>query len=111
VPDEKKEPFINAKESKSPVEIVSFLGHGSVLGRPHRKTFCGEPLRRLARSKAKWNWMAEQHTAFESLKQSLIDRPLAFFDLNKRTKVTVDASPTGVAYTVTQHPHNRRKFW
>ena len=54
VPDEKREAFINNKEPKSPVEILSFLGMAAFLDDHIVKlSVAAEPLRCLARSKAK----------------------------------------------------------
>jgi len=107
VTDDKREAFVNAKEPQNALETVSFLGMAAFLD-PHiiNLAIVAEPLRRLTRAKAKWNWTDEQQKAFELLKASLIKQPLAFFDLHKRTKVTVDAGPKGIAYCVTQHPYS-----
>jgi len=108
ISDEKRETLLHAKEPQNPSEILSFLGLAAFLEPfiPNLATIA-EPMRRLTRNKTVWSWQEEQQKAFEFLKLSLIKHPLAYFDLNKRTKVVVDASPVGVGGVISQYPHGK----
>ncbi len=108
ISDEKRETLLNAKEPQNPSEILSFLGLAAFLEPfiPNLATIA-EPMRRLTRNNTVWSWQEEQQKAFEFLKLSLIRHPLAYFDLTKRTKVVVDASPVGVGGVISQYPHGK----
>eukprot|EP00794_Sanderia_malayensis_P006446 gene6446-biopygen4771 len=72
-----------------------------------------EPLRRLTHKNAKFEWGEDQEKTFETLKNTLQSQPvMAYFDINKHTEVTCDASPVGLsailAQTSTQGSSDRK---
>ena len=65
------------------------------------------PLRQLAtKSDAEFAWSQECERAFNELKAQLTsDRTLAYFDIEKRTELMVDASPIGLGAILSQSDH------
>lgn len=65
------------------------------------------PLRELAtKSDAEFAWSRACERAFEALKEQLTsDHTLAYFDINKRTELMVDASPIGLGAILSQIDH------
>ncbi|XP_022830950.1 uncharacterized protein LOC111359588 [Spodoptera litura] len=56
------------------------------------------PLTDLLRKRVTWRWSEEQMTAFETLKQKLVERPLlALYDSKLETELHTDASKHGIA--------------
>ena len=56
-----------------------------------------EPLRRLTRKDAPWEWTQQEQDAFDNIKEALTStQVMAYFNPAKQTDVLVDASPVGV---------------
>ena len=66
------------------------------------------PLRDLTKKDAHFKWEAVHQHAFEKLKHSLTSVPvMAYFDTQKDTVITVDASPVGTSAILAQEqPHS-----
>lgn len=55
------------------------------------------PLTELTRKETEWRWGPEQQSAFETLQQKLIERPvLGIYDRNAETEIHTDASRIGL---------------
>lgn len=93
------------RQPNSVHELRSFLGLMQFLS-PHIKDFNGvvEPLQKILRKDQKIaDWAEEQQTAFTRAKEIVRNLPtLNFFDVNAKTYLWVDASPTGVGAVLTQ---------
>ncbi|VDI77264.1 Hypothetical predicted protein [Mytilus galloprovincialis] len=84
-------------------EIRSFLAMTNYVGRfiPNYSTIT-ERLRRLTKQDSKWAWTSEQQESFDKLENELVaDCVMSYFDPNKETMLTVDASPVEVAGLLT----------
>ena len=95
----------NTAVPKDVGEVRSFLAMTNYVGRfiPNYSTVT-EPLRRLTKQDAKWEWKTEQQQSFDKLKSELVaDRVMSYFDPNKETMLIVDASPVGLAALLTQN--------
>lgn len=80
-------------------EVRRFLGLASFFRR-FVKDFASKarPLTNLLKKDTPWRWTEEEAFAFQSLKQSLTDRPiLALYDHTAETQLHTDASRIGVA--------------
>ncbi|CAB4014545.1 Hypothetical predicted protein [Paramuricea clavata] len=65
------------------------------------------PLRDLTKKDVCFEWTQTHQTAFEKLKNTLAIAPcMSYFDKNKQTFVTVDASPVGISGILSQKPRN-----
>ena len=66
------------------------------------------PLQDLTKKDAHFKWEAVHQHAFEKLKHSLTSVPvMAYFDTQKDTVMTVDASPVGISAILAQeNPHS-----
>jgi hypothetical protein len=71
----------------------------------HTTATASEPLRLLTKKNTKWVWNDEQSKAFVKIKQDLSVDCMAYFDRNKRSEITVDASPEGLALIFAQYTH------
>ena len=83
---------------KTKEELVSFLQMLAYLSRyiSNFSSWC-EPLRRLTRVKAKFEWTTEQQAAFEDLKNAITSAPVLVPHYPEReTLVIRDGSPTGL---------------
>ena len=62
-----------------------------------------EPLRRLLRANADWNWTPDCQHSFDEIKRRLTSPPiLAHFDTAAETSLTCDASSVGIAACLSQ---------
>ena len=62
-----------------------------------------KPLRDLLSKKSSWTWGHAQESAFREIKEYLISPPvLALYDVNRKTKVSSDASKYGIGGVVLQ---------
>ena len=90
-------------------EVRSFLGMANYNCKyiPDYATVTA-PLRDLTKKDAHFKWEAVHQHAFEKLKHSLTSVPLmAYFDTQKDTVITVDASPVGIsAILAHEKPHS-----
>ena len=65
------------------------------------------PLRELTRKDVCFDWTPTQQEAFEKLQNALSSAPcMSYFDKNKQTFVTVDASPVGISAILSQKSKN-----
>ena len=66
------------------------------------------PLRELTKKNAKFEWTATHQKAFDQLTTALTSSPcMAYYDMQKDTFVTVDASPVGLSAILSQRTHGR----
>ena len=99
------EPPKNAKDVRSFLSMVNFNSR-------FIKNYASlsEPLRRLTRTDAAWEWGEQQAAAFSQLKHSLCKNvETAYFDPNLRSTVHVDAGPTAIAGILSQTDDNGRQ--
>ena len=90
-------------------EVRSFLGMANCNCKyiPDYATVTA-PLRDLTKKGAHFKWEVVHQHAFEKLKHSLTSVPvMAYFDTQKDTVITVDASPVGISAILAQEkPHS-----
>ena len=104
-PDPKKVQAI--KEAAKPAnqsELRSFLGMTNYSSRfiPDYVSIC-EPLRRLTKQDAEWNWTSEQEDAFERLKSIMSsDTVITYYNPTRQINILVDASPVGLGAIMSQ---------
>lgn len=101
---EKVDAILNAEKPKDAEEVRSFLGMAQYLSRfiPNYSTLV-DPLRVLTKKDSKWRWGQEEETAFEDLKNSMGSwEIISYFNVENRTELIVDASPTGLGAVLTQ---------
>ena len=103
-PDDKKvEAFKNARPPTNSSEVCSLLGMSNWFSKwiPDCATIM-VPLRALTVKHANM-WKAEHREAWLKLKDALMSAPvLAYFDLNRKSKVIPDASPVGLSAILAQ---------
>ena len=104
-PDPKKvDEIINLHTPTNASEVRSFLGMTNYCARfiPDYATI-SEPLRRLTHQNQPWNWSSEQDHALEQLKLALTSAPVtSYFNHERDTEISVDASPVGLGAVLTQ---------
>ena len=104
-PDPKKvEDVVNLRTPSTASEVRSLLGMTNYCSRFIQdyatKT---EPLRKLTHKDQPWCWTAEHDRGVTQLKEALVSAPVAaYFDPEKATEISVDASPVGLASTLSQ---------
>ena len=70
-----------------------------------------EPLRELTKENAHFVWRETQQKAFEKLKEALTSaQVMAYFDVNKQSSITVDASPVGISGILSQKSHDSEDY-
>lgn len=92
------------REPKTAEETRSFLGLVNYLGKfiPNLATVT-EPLRKLTKHDASFDWKLEQQQAFDLLKQYLSkETTLGYYSVTDRTQVIADASPVGLGAILIQ---------
>jgi len=104
-PDPKKvEDVVNLHTPSTASEVRSLLGMTNYCSRfiPDYATKT-ELLRKLTHKDQPWCWTAENDRAVSQLKDALVTAPVtAYFDPEKDTEISVDASPVGLAAILTQ---------
>ena len=104
-PDPKKVKAIHDACPPASVGEVSFLG---------MVTYCAKfipnfsditkPLRELTKKDSSFKWKEEHSRAFQKVKMMLAcDTVMAYFDKDKETELTTDASPWGLSAILSQH--------
>ena len=99
----------DARPPKSVGEVRSFLG---------MVTYCAKfipnfsditkPLRELTKKDVRFQWKDEHDQAFQKVKELLTsDTVMAYFDKNKQSEITTDASPFGLSAILSQHTPGR----
>ena len=103
----------DAAPPKSSHEVRSFLGMAN-FSAPFISNFSTltAPLRELTKKNATFQWTRPESEAFEAIKSALsADTVMAFFDLEKETKVIVDGSKKdGVASILAQKDPDTGEF-
>lgn len=107
-PDEKKiKDIANMKPPEDKKQLQRFLGMIVYLAKfvpnlsPETST-----LRKLLSNQADWVWTENETRCFNHLKQSITNAPvLSFFNTNKETTLSVDASPYGLGAVILQENH------
>ena len=100
----KVEDVVNLHTPSTASEVRSLLGMTNYCSRfiPDYATKT-EPLRKLTHKDQPWCWTAEPDRAVSQLKDALVTAPVtAYFDPEKDTEISVDASPVGLAAILTQ---------
>ena len=104
-PDPKKvEEVVNLSTPSTVSEVRSLLGMTNYCSRfiPDYATKT-EPLRKLTHKDQPWCWTTEHDRAVNQLKEALSSAPVtAYFDPEKETEFSVDASPVGLAAILSQ---------
>ena len=94
----KVQAIINFKPPANTSEIRSLLGMANYCSRfiPGYVTLT-QPLRELTKKHAQWDWSQRHNDALQQLKAALTQAPVAaYFDPDKRTEISIDASPFGL---------------
>ena len=109
-PDPKKvDALIKMTPPTSVGEVQSLLGMTNFLARfiPHYSTITA-PIRKLTQKEQTFEWMLEQQSAFDRLKDILSSAPVVtYFDESKKTEIIVDASPVGLSGILVQYSGNK----
>ena len=104
-PDPKRvEDLENASVSVNAREVRSLLGMANYSAKyiPNYATITA-PLCDLTKKNVTFVWKEKHQEAFAKLKQALSEAPaMSYFDVNRDTFVTVDASPVGISAILTQ---------
>lgn len=93
-------------------EVRSYLGLVNYVGKfiPNLATI-SEPLRRLTKKGAPFEWGDEQRQSFESLKTGLMNHStLGYYDVNDQTQVVADASPVGLGAVLIQFKNGESRI-
>ena len=107
---ERVDPLLHTPQPTSLKELQAFLGAVNYLicFLPQLATLV-EPLRQLTRKNQKFRWTSAQTNAYRKVKEAIRSRlPLAIFDPNASTFVTVGASDVGLGAELSQIQEGRR---
>lgn len=94
----------HAPAPKCVKNIRSFLGMATYCAKfiPNFSDLT-EPLRKLTTKNAHFPWTSEEERAFNNVKNALTsDKVMAYFDQNKHTELTTDASPLSLSAILSQ---------
>jgi transposase InsO family protein len=104
-PDDKKVEAINRLvKPGNKEELQRALGLINYVGRfiPNLAARCSQ-LRKLLKDSVEWHWEAVHDQEWNELKEIMISKPvLAYFDPNKVTKLSTDASKDGIGVVLLQ---------
>ena len=104
-PDPKRiEDLENASVPVNAKEVRSLLGMANYSSKyiPNYATITA-PLRELTKKSVAFAWKECHQTAFDKLKTALSQAPaMGYFDINRDTFITVDASPVGISAILSQ---------
>ena len=103
-PEDKVKAVQHISPPKDKSEVRSFMGLVQFLSRfiPNLASIA-EPIQRLTRSKAKWQWEEEEKQSFALIKQLISAKEtLVYFDSTKKTELRVDAGPCGLGAILAQ---------
>ena len=104
----KRDALLQARFPKTASEVRSFLGLAQYCNRfISELAIWSKPLRILTKKNIKWSWTTEHEEAFNKIREKLVTDAMAYFDIDKRSEVTVDASPTGLALVFAQYIKNQ----
>eukprot|EP00795_Rhopilema_esculentum_P003255 gene3255-biopygen1481 len=110
-PDPKRiQDLQNASIPKNASEVRSLLGMANYSSKyiPNYSTITA-PLRDLIKKNSIFSWKKEHHNAFEQVKRALTSSPvMGYFDINKSTSLTVDASPVGISAILSQSSKEKK---
>ena len=98
----------NAPQATSSHDVRSFLGMANYSSKYIRDfATLTAPLRELTKKDVRFNWTPTHQDTFEQLKNALSTAPcMSYFDKNKQTIVTADASPVGISAILSQKAKN-----
>lgn len=105
LPDPKKvTDFVNLQTPSTASEVCSPLSMTNYCSRIiHVYATKREPLQKLTHKDQPWRWMEEHDHAVSQLKEALANAPVtAYFDPEKDTEISADASPVGLAAILSQ---------
>lgn len=107
----KVEAVKNAKQPTVASEVRSFLGLVNFNARfIENLATKAEPLRKLTRKNAPFQWKTEQEKAFQTLKDDLSKAEnVAYFDPKAETRIVADASPVGLGAVLTQVQNGEKR--
>lgn len=103
--DEKIKGIRQLKVPTSVKELQRLLGMVNYLGKFIKKlSELTDPLRNLLHADYVWQWCSEHQQAFENIKETLTTTPvLAYYDVNKSVKLSVDASSKSMGICLMQN--------
>ena len=105
---QKVQGIIDIPTPTSVKSVRSFLGMINQFSRfnPNISEYSA-PLRELLRKDCSWIWDTKQEESFRILKEELQNtKTLSYFDVNKKTILTTDASDHGIGAILTQEDEN-----
>ena len=92
-------------DAKSPTSIQSFFRMATYCAKFIQNfSDIAKPLRELTRKDMKFTWISEHNQALNMVKQLLTSSTvMAYFDQQKETELTTDASPVGLSEEICLH--------